>query len=92
MSVRDRWLSVVKEIREGAAKTARFEVARAILVGPYDGAGIEKPGEEKGPGFAIFIGEWRIGWWKTRYEACEEAEKLGAAIREHPIQIGLGDA
>jgi hypothetical protein len=85
MSVHEKWLALVKEIREGAAAHARDQLAQSIVVGPY-------VGEMSGPGFAIMIGEWRIGWWSDRAQACEEARKIGDAIRNHPVRIGLGDA
>jgi hypothetical protein len=53
---------------------------RKILVGPFDNTGIAKTGEEHGEGFSIFIREWRVGWWKTRTQACDEAQKLIAAV------------
>jgi hypothetical protein len=63
----------------------RDEFTRHVLVAPYDDRGVAEPGKEHGAGFAIFIGEWRIGWWLTRAEAAEEASKLTHAISEHPL-------
>jgi len=36
------------------------------------------------------IGEWRIGWWATRSEACEAADRLRDAIQKHTIRALTG--
>jgi len=69
----------MKIVRKRAATDARQEVADGALVGPYDGDGVSIP-----PGFSIYIGEWRCGWWKTREEACEVWAMISAAIAEGP--------
>lgn len=78
MNLDDRFHEILDEAAEDEARETRSELAGAILVGPFDDF-------ERGPGFAIFIGEWRIGWWATRVEAALEAMKLGDAVRKHPL-------
>lgn len=68
-----------------AEQKLRRELAQAILVGPYDDYGVAEPGKEKGAGFAIYIGEWRLGWWAERREACEVADGLSNALLFHKV-------
>jgi hypothetical protein len=79
------FLQMREKLREDGEVAFREYFARQILVGPFDDTGVAKPGEAHGEGFAIFIGEWRIGWWKTRKQACDEAQVLGEAIKHIPI-------
>jgi hypothetical protein len=36
MGLHDRWLNLVREIRQGGATKARYDIAASILVGPFD--------------------------------------------------------
>lgn len=87
MSLHDRLWACLQETREGAVTWARYKLADSMLVGPYDDRGIAEPGKEHGPGFAIFLGEWRIGWWKTRNEACDVANQITDAVKGYPLTI-----
>jgi hypothetical protein len=78
MGLVDRLLD---EARDRAVEWIRDKIANTIYVGEYDDRGIAHPGKEKGAGYAIYFGEWRIGWWPTREEACDEAEKISEAIK-----------
>jgi hypothetical protein len=80
-----RWLELEKTIREEAISSFRFALSKELTVGPFNDGGIAIPGKEKGDGFAIFIGEWRIGWWETRSEACDAADRISGAIKQHPV-------
>ena len=77
------WHDAKRMICREERERFREQFSRDIMVGPYDDGGVAAPGTEKGDGFAIFIGDWRIGWWATRAEACEEASKLEHCILEH---------
>ncbi len=60
---------IQKQLREEGEKSFRKYFAHQILVGPFN------------KGFSIFIGAWRIGWWKTREQACDDAQALIKAIK-----------
>ncbi len=77
--------SLLDRARDLAIAWAREKLSRSIYIGPYDDRGVAQSGKEKGAGYAIYIGQWRIGWWATREEACEEGRKLEDAIKEHPL-------
>ncbi len=66
--------------RDDGARQARAALYRAVIVAPFDDRGVAELGKEQGDGFAIFIGEWRLGWWPTRADACEVAGRLVDAI------------
>jgi hypothetical protein len=61
-------------------------------VGPYDEYTRRNGQPGRGEGFALFFGEWRIGWWATRAEAAEDAEHFAGALRQVPVDVGTGDA
>lgn len=85
--VEDLLRQAVAEARSGAVLQFRQQFVKEIVVSLYDDRGVAKPGEEKGQGFAIYIGEWRVGWWASRREACEVAAMFSDAIRQHPLSI-----
>lgn len=85
MSIESLKSDLERAIRDNERIHVREALARSIMVGPYDDAGVAAPGSEKGPGFAVFIGEWRLGWWATRNEACIVAYGLEHAIKDHPL-------
>ena len=82
-SVDKRWRDIQEIIQDEERERFRSQFCKDIMIGTYNDDGVAAPGTEKGDGFAIFIGEWRIGWWSTRAEACEEACKLEQAIMKH---------
>jgi hypothetical protein len=82
----ERFEAILDEVRAQEAVEVRDDLARSILIGPYDDRGIAEPGKERGDGFAIYIGTWRLGWWATREEACDVGQLLGAALRGHPTE------
>jgi hypothetical protein len=72
---------IQKQLKDEGEESFRKYFAHQILVGPFDDTDVAKPGEEHGKGFSIFIGAWRIGWWKTREQACDDAQALIKAIK-----------
>lgn len=86
MDIEHHWQKLRDVIVRRAQADIRQRLEQAILVGPFNDTGVSEPGKEKGEGFAIFIGEWRIGWFETRSEACEAASRLGDAIARHPLR------
>ncbi len=92
VSLHDSWLSLVREIRKGAVAHARYHIARGMTIDHYTEVTRHNGAKGRGEGFSIFFGQWRIGWWETRVEACEDAEKIAGAIKEYPVDVGTGDA
>ena len=86
MTTDQQWAALRAQVQAEMEVSVRQKLAAAILVGPHDDRGVAEPGKEHGDGFAIFIGEWRLGWWATRAEACEEARKLDDAIVGHKVR------
>ena len=84
--VRDHLRSAFEVACERAVSYFKEEFTSAILIDEFSDEGVAEPGKEKGAGFAIFIGEWRIGWWKTREEACDVAGRFEGAIFQHPVK------
>jgi hypothetical protein len=85
MDIDETFKLIQKQLRHEGEINFREYFSRQVLVGPFDDTDIAKPGEAHGDGFAIFIGEWRIGWWKTRKQACDEAQSLSEAIKLIPV-------
>jgi hypothetical protein len=81
--IHERFDEILDEVRTQEAFDVRDDLAQAIKVGPFDDRGVAEPGRERGAGFAMFIGEWRLGWWATRAEACDVAQLLAQALRHH---------
>ena len=81
MSVEETWVQLRKQIAYEAMETFRLDLSNQILVGPFNDSGFVLPEDERGEGFAIFFGEWLIGWWPTRNEASEAATRICSAIR-----------
>jgi hypothetical protein len=77
------WKSLVDALRRRAIQSFREALAREILVGPH----CDESAIPRGHGFSIFIGEWRIGWWSTRGEACGVAETFVDALKGHPVEL-----
>ena len=56
------------KITQEAIDTFRETLSREILVGPF------------GDGYAIFFCHHKVGYWKTREDACDVAEEFKASI------------
>jgi hypothetical protein len=86
MRTEELWSELKKQIASEAVAAFREALSHEVLVGPFNDDGVALPGNEQGEGFAIFIGEWRIGWFPTRPLACDAADRIADAIRQHPIK------
>lgn len=86
MIVDELWARLRNQISHEAIEAFRVGFSKEITVGTFSDAGLVPSKDEQGDGFAIFIGEWRIGWWPTRSAACDAAERISDAIKQHPIK------
>jgi hypothetical protein len=72
----DQICALIKEHEKVVVTEAKAELSERIVVGPY----IHQPDEVRAPGFTIFIGQHRVGWWSTREEAFEIGKQLQEAV------------
>ena len=65
--------ALLEQVSHEAVENFRNSLVQEILIGPVDSLNHDD-------GFAIFIKGFRIGWWRTREEACDAAKLLETAI------------
>jgi hypothetical protein len=80
------YASLKRQIAYEAVSEFREALSREFMIAPFSDCGVVPEDKERGDGFAIFIGEWRLGWFATRSEACDVAQRLDDAIRQHPVR------
>ena len=75
MTTKELFDQLKTQITKEAIDTFREALSREILVGPF------------GDGYTIFFCHHKVGYWKTRKDACDVAEEFKVSIREGLVRI-----